>query len=87
MIEEPFKCNKCAWTEPHGHRGHLAINFTDMVSRSEGLVKVQIGKENDRYVSLMTSEELLKMVDDMGPGMLERLLDAMERADVVKSDE
>lgn len=63
----PFKCCKCKWTEPHGHRDKLAISIKDLVSRG-GYAKLPVGTigSTDQYIELVTIDELVERLAKMG---------------------
>lgn len=78
-MTKPFKCSRCAWLEPHGHRGKLSISLSSLVSRGEFL-KAVVGRKGSEYIELITQEELIERVKQMGPGVLEQLHEAMSDA-------
>ncbi len=80
VLKSPFTCGRCAWTDPHGHMGKLAIAIDDLAPRG-GLIMVSIGEGRSRVIEIMTVPELVAHLSDkFGPEFLKMMVDQSGQA-------
>jgi hypothetical protein len=82
---QPFHCSRCPWTEPHGHRGPLAIGLKDFTSHGNGLLKRRVvGANGEEHIELWTHKEF---IDDLiKQGGIEALDQWLEQAHEARAE-